>query len=58
MDSLSAFFEKKGDWSRPAVQILALEGAVSVVAGLEEAREMEAHMLEELAHQAADKGNG
>ena len=58
MDCLSASFEKKGDWSRPAVQILALEGAVSAVAGLEEAREMEAHMLEELAHQAVDKGNG
>ena len=33
-------------------------GAVSVVAGVEEAREMEAHMLEEMAHQAVDKGKG
>ena len=41
-----------------AVQTLALEGAAGVVAGLEEAREREAYMLEELAHQAADKGNG
>ena len=40
------------------MQILALEGAVGAVAGVEEAREVEAHMLEELAHQAADKGNG
>ena len=43
---------------RPAVQILALKGAVGVVAGVEEAREVEAHMLEELAYQAVDKGNG
>ena len=43
---------------RPAVQILALEGAVGVGAGVEEAREEEAHMLEEMVHQAADKGNG
>ena len=40
------------------MQILALEGAVSAVAGLEEAREVEAHMMEELAHQAVDKGKG
>ena len=40
------------------MQILALEGAVGVVAGVEEVREVEAHMLEELVHQAADKGNG
>ena len=40
------------------MKILALEGALSAVAGFEEAREMEARMLEELAHQAADKGNG
>ena len=32
------------------VQILALKGAVGAVAGLEEAREKKAHMLEELAH--------
>ena len=58
MDCLSAFFEKKGDWSRPAVQILALERAVGASAGVEEAREEEVHMLEELVHQATDKGNG
>ena len=40
------------------MQILALEGAVGAVVGIKEAREVEAHMLEELAHQAADKGNG
>ena len=34
----------------PAMQILALEGAVGDVAGGEEAREVEAYMLEELAH--------
>ena len=50
MDCLSAFSEKKEDYSRPVVKILALEGAIGAVAGLEEAREMEAHMLEELAH--------
>ena len=58
LDCLSAFFEKKGDWSHPAVQILALDGVVGAGAGVEEAREEEVHMLEELAHQAADKGNG
>ena len=57
MDCLSVVFEK-GDYSCLVVQRLALEGAIGVVAGLEEAREVEAHMLEELAHQAADKGNG
>jgi len=31
---------------------------VTAVAGVEKAREAKAHMLEELAHQAADKGNG
>ena len=40
------------------MQILALEGAVGAIVGLEEAREVEAHMLEELAYQAADNDNG
>ena len=39
------------------MQILALEGAVGVVAGVEKARELEVQMLEELEHQAMDKDN-
>ena len=40
------------------MQRLAREGVVGAVTGVEEAREVEAYMLEELAHQAADKDNG
>ena len=57
LDFLSAFFEKKEDWSRPAMQILALEGVVVVVVGVEKAREAEVLMLEELEHQVADTNN-
>ena len=40
------------------MQILALEGVVSAVAGVEKAREWEVQMLEEMGHQVVgtDKG--
>ena len=38
----------------PVVQILALEGVVSAVAGVEKAREWEVQMLKELGHQVSD----
>ena len=41
-----------------AVQILALEGVVSAVAGVEKATEWEVQMLEEMGHQVADKDKG
>ena len=55
---LSSFLGKEEKWLHPAAQILALEEVVSVVAGVEEAREGEVQMLEELGHQAVgtDKG--
>ena len=40
------------------MQILALEGVVFFVAGVEKAREVEVQRLEELEHQAMDKDNG
>ena len=36
------------------MQILALEGVVSAVVGVEKAREWVVQMLEELGHQVAD----
>ena len=43
---------------RLAVKILAPEGVVVAVAGVEKAREVEVQMLEELGHKAVDKDNG
>ena len=38
-----------------AVQILALEGVVSAVVGVEKAKEWEVQMLEELGHQVVGR---
>ena len=40
------------------MQIIALEGAIGVLAGVETVMEVEVHMLEELEHQDPDKDNG